>query len=339
MMGRGTGERILDYLRIGRAHTASMEMGFMPLAAYLGGVSPLLLPVLAVLGWIVHVNGFGMNSVTDFVYGFDAADPAKAHHPLPAGRLTVTQAWLFVMATHMAALAGFLLLSRSYYADAALAVYIVAGWWYNIYAKRHKVAGIVSIGVSFAALFLATSMIAGAWPSALTIMIAAYMGLYNSIGVMVAGDIKDLTTRSNEVNVMRMLGVRLSGDELTVTRAATAWAVALNMIAAALLTGIAAASRAPWFWVAAIAVLAAGSLAHYALTLMRPGPFRREWRLKVWGAGQAWSYVLLILAVIPLMWSWLPGAVVLFLVVPVIYFYAMNRIMWPRSGSGWAPGV
>jgi len=335
----GIGERILDYLRVGRAHTASMEMGFMPLAAYLGGVKLQLLPAFIILGWLVHVSGFGMNSVTDFMYGYDAVDPAKAHHPLSAGRLTTAQASLFITATQMASLAGFLLLSRSYPADAMLVVYIVAGWWYNIYAKRYKIAGIASIGISFTALFLATFMVAGAWPSILAIMAAAYMGLYNAYMVGVTGDLKDVGTKSNERNMMKILGVHLSGDELVVPRAATVWAIMLSMISASLLIGMAFASHAPWFWIATIAVLSVGSFTYYALTLMKPGPFRHEWRLKVMGAGQAWSYVLLILTVIHLMWGWLPIAVVLFLVVPVVYFYAMNRILWPRSGSGWAPSV
>jgi hypothetical protein len=336
MMAQNIGERILDYLRVGRAHTAASEMFGMALAAYLGGVRFPLLLAFVLLGWLVHVGGFGMNSLMDFMYGYDAADPAKAHHPLPAGRMRVSTAMLFVFASQLAAMMGFMMMSRSYPADLAFAAYVAAGWWYNVYAKRHKLAAVLDLGVSYAALFLAAAMVRGAL-TPLIAMAALYTGVSTSFTIGVAGDVKDIDSGTDEVNILRDMGTRVEGGNFIPSRAAVAWALSLNLLRASFL--VAAAYIISRIWALPVAAMAYGSFIYYSLTLMRAGPFRHEWRLKVMGAGEAWAYVALVITVMPLMISWLPAAAALFLAAPVAYFYAMNRIMWPHTGSGWAPGV
>jgi hypothetical protein len=336
MMAQNIRERILDYLRLGRAHTAASEMFGLALAAYIGGVRLPLLLAFIPLGWVMHVGGFGMNSLMDFLYGYDAADPSKAHHPLPAGRMKLSSAIMFVLISQLASAVGFLLLSRSYVADLAAIVYLIAGMWYNVYAKRHKLAATLDLGISYMALALAIAMIHGMF-TPLIVMGALYLGVSTSFTIGVAGDVKDIDSGTDEVNILRNMGTRVEGGNFIPSRAAVAWALFLNLLRASFL--VAAAYIIRPIWSLPIAVMAYGSFIYYSLTLMRAGPFRHEWRLKVMGAGEAWAYVALVITVMPLMISWLPAAAALFLAAPVAYFYAMNRIMWPHTGSGWAPGV
>ncbi|MGC9084228.1 MAG: UbiA family prenyltransferase [Anaerolineae bacterium] len=324
-------------MQLSRMHTAPSEMFGLALAGYIGGMRLPQLLLLVLLGWMVHVAGFGMNSLVDYLHGYDAADPSKRHHPLPSGRLTVAQAMSFVFAMQLASVFYFMILSRSYIADAAFAAYVASGWIYNLTAKEHKVPAMFELGVSMGALFLAGAALLGILNPTI-ILASIYTGIVAVYQIGVDGDLKDLDARTPERNVLRDLGTYVD-DSGTMHTSRGGYALALSVSAAkAVAFALVAATISP-IWGIAMGAMGAITFTYFALAMMRPGPFDHARRLKIIGLCEVWSYVALVIALFPLMLSWAPIAVALYLVAPVAYYYAMNRIMWPETGSGWAPGV
>ena len=127
----------------------------------------------------------------------------------------------------------------------------------------------------------------------------------------------------------------VSGDSLFTSR--RTWALAFGLSAMkAVAIGAVAYLLLGWWWGIAVAVVSYVAFSLYTVALLRPGPFDRARRVKLMGIGEAGSYLLLVLALVPVLWPWLWVA---FIILPVLWYVSMNRVLWSGSGSAWAPGV
>jgi 4-hydroxybenzoate polyprenyltransferase len=330
---------VTDYLRIGRAQTAAVEGAGFPLAAWVGGAPLWSLPVFAFIGVLAHLGGFGQNGITDLE--FDRLDPSKADHPLVTGRVKRSKAVMFVAACQVVALLTFISLlevarpSSGWLLPLALmGGYILLGTVYNVWGKRNKPLAVLEISGAFALAFLAMATVWTGHISELVALVGAYAFAMVAFQIAIAGEEKELA-QANEKNLLRRLGMRVEGDWLVSDPDAILFATGLTFakVGALMAVGMAAGGLV-WTWVTLLVSLPV--LWVYQVILMHSGPFDRPKRLRIMGAGEALSYVVLVLALGPLLWPWLW---VLFIVLPVGWFVGLNRVLWPSSGSVFAPGV
>ncbi|MBF6555518.1 MAG: UbiA family prenyltransferase [Acidimicrobiales bacterium] len=353
-----------DALRLFRAQTAAVEGAGFPLAAWVGGAPLWTLPVFALLGVLCHFAGFGENSLTDIAY--DRLDPAKADHPVVAGRVSLRSGWTLVAALQIAGIVLMISLvgvSRAWVALAPFAGYILLGHAYNFLGKRNKPLAVLEISGAFALAFLASALAWGRAPGVLVWAVVVYAFAMTAFQIAVAGETKELA-QANEGNILRRLGARIEppvpvlagllkaaregGAVVTVTESGAGltadWlfpGVRASLFAYGLAGGKAlalgvvawAVAGPPWGIVVGWASYIVFSF--YALHLLRPGPFDRPRRVRIMGLGEATSYLLLVLALVPALWPWLWVA---FIVLPVLWFTVLNRALW-STGSAWAPGV
>jgi len=355
----------LDYLRVGRAQTAAVEGAGFPLAAWIGGAPLWALPLFALLGILAHLGGFGENGISDLAY--DRQDPSKLEHPLVSGRLSFSSGLAFVYGCQAAGVALFIALEFASPAPKSLLLlpvlaflgYILLGHVYNFLGKVWKPGAVLEISGAFALAFLACGSLWTGGADTTVWLVTAYAFVFVGYQIGLAGEIKELG-QMNESNLLRRLGSRVGPGLLGAASPSLAGVVAggatvIGNRAPFLLTG-----RGTW-WLAhfltiakvgtltAIAYLVGGevwarvvffgsfvSLGIYEVVLLSPGPFDRPRRLKVMGLGEAGSYLLLVLALAPSLWMWLLPA---FLLLPVAWFAILNRVLWSRTGSVWAPGV
>ncbi|MEM0011097.1 MAG: UbiA family prenyltransferase [Candidatus Bathyarchaeia archaeon] len=330
-------DRIADYARLGRMHTAPSEMFGLPLAAYLGGVPPVYLIFFVVLGLMVHTAGFGMNSLVDYLYGYDRADPSKAHHPLVTGRISVLQASVFIFGLQLASVFYFIALTHVWFAVVSFAVYVFFGWCYNLLAKRNKWAAMAYLGISMGALFFAAASVKGLVTS--TIVAAS---LYTCFVVVfqigICGDLKDLAAGTHEVNVLQQLGTHVEGGMMVTSQAGYLLAFVLSAFKTAFI-GYFAYTIDP-LWAVPVTIISGMFFFFFSYREMEGNrPYDHAYRLRLIGFGEVMAYIFLIVAAFPLMLTWAPYAFILFFVAPVLFYFFMNRMIWPESGSGWAPGV
>ena len=344
-----------------------MEGAGFPLAAWIGGAPEWSLPLFALLGLLAHLGGFGENGLTDLEY--DRLDPSKADHPLVSGRVRFGTALAFVYGCQAGGVLVFVLLSghlgTSAWHPTLLSVgsflgYIVLGHVYNLYGKSWKPGAVLEISAAFSLAFLAAGSVWTGSATPLVWLVSLYAFAFVAFQIAVAGELKEIE-RPNERNLLRRLGSRVGAGPLGATSPAWSRVAEQNpggvtgdttpfLIPStgtlALGFGLSAAKAAAlgalaWdlagaLWGAVVGVASLCLFGLYTAVLLRPGPFNRGARLRAMGIGEAGSYLLLVVALGPALWPWLVGA---FIIIPVLFFGAMNRRLWRRTGSAWAPGV
>jgi 4-hydroxybenzoate polyprenyltransferase len=329
----------LDFLRIARAQTAAVEGAGFPLAAYLGGAPVWSLPLFALFGILAHFGGFGENSVSDIE--FDRVDPNKRDHPVVSGRIAVRNAMLFVYACQVL---GILLFAAVLEARghlllvpiAAFAGYVVLGHAYNFLGKRWKPGAVLEISGAFALAFLACGT---AWTGRLSEpvgLVGAFAFAWVAYQIAALGEGKEIAVRS-EKNLLRQLGMETSADgtELRSSHAAFAFTGALTWVKIGVL-GVIAWQFGSWRWFVPVVIVSMLFLRSMNDLAFLPGRWDRTRFLRLAGICEAGGYLLLVLAVAPRLGAPL---VVVFVALPVLWFVGLNRLLWSRTGSAWAPGV
>lgn len=328
---------LADYLRIARAQTAAVEGAGFPLAAWIGGAPLWTLPLFAVLGILCHFAGFGENSLSDLA--FDRLDPSKADHPVVAGRVSAGAGWAFVIALQLIAAELMVVIvwrTGAWVALAPFAGYVLLGHAYNFLGKRNKPLAVLEISGAFALAFLAMATAWGRSPGGLVWAVVAYAFVMTAFQIAIAGEVKELG-QANERNLLRRIGTRVESGRLTGGWPPYGFLLATALsLAKAVALGVVAYAVAGLGW--GIVVYAASWIGFmaYTLLLLYPDAFDRPRRLRIMGLGEAASYLFLVTALLPALapWLWVP-----FVVLPVLWFGALNRALWARTGSAWAPGV
>lgn len=157
-----TARRAVDYLRLFRAQTAPATILLILVPFLHGGASLTQALIVGLYAVVVHWISFGMNSLHDYVGGWDKADPSKAHHPLCAGRITVEDAikvihWSLPLVTSWGALMTVWLSPSPVWSLVGLWTWYAWGMSYNLGLSKVSLLGFLPISVCF------TGMAAWAW--------------------------------------------------------------------------------------------------------------------------------------------------------------------------------
>ncbi len=338
------GEHVKDVARLGRLQTAVLEMLGFAIAGILGGFPVAWIPILVVFGLVAHLAGFGMNSVSDYLAGYDARDPAKADHPLVAGRMSVREArsWVVVwvsLGILMEAAILHVTSSRSvsiWMPALAFAAYLGLGTLYNVSGKGHKAVKVLEISAAYALGFLAVGTAWAGTSTGLVDLVALYIFLYGAYDIAIAGELKDIG-QAHEDNLLRRLGADVDPGTLWFSLSRKARIVAA-VLASGKILAVAALAYAVGgtFWAGLITLPTLGVLVVYDRQILQPGAYDRPRRLRTMGLGEAVSYLLAVLALAPILGV---AGTAIFTVLPVVWFLSVNRWLWPSTGSSWAPGV
>ena len=335
------------YLRLARAQTAAVEGAGFPLAAWIGGAPLWALPLFALLGILCHFGGFGENGITDLSY--DRADPSKATHPLVTGALPRPRAMAFVLGCQMGGLVlfygvfGWLGHAGDSLPFLAFLSYVVLGHVYNFLGKRWKPGAVMEISGAFALAFLACATAWTGRASVLVWAVMAYAGAMTAFQIAIAGELKELG-QANEKNLLRRLGARIArreaprgtAEELELDAGPRVWTLSMGLTGLKLATLIVIAFLAVWWWGVFTAGVAGVALTVYTAALLAKRTWDRPKLMRLMGLGEAGSYLLLVLALVPRLGVELAVG---FLVLPVVWYTGMNRALWVGTGSSWAPGV
>lgn len=186
---------IKEYLQLTRAHTLPLETVPAAVGALLATGGNVTYAVLAwtLFGACYHLAGYGMNSLTDWLEGYDVNDPNKQHHPLNTGAITGRQAYIVCIVLFLLTLIVALYLSSSVASYVAVAIMVVSGVSYNVIGKRIKYFKFVPISIAHSMVFALPFISLGGNIHSIYFIFAyltVFMWVAFQIGI--SGEVKDL---------------------------------------------------------------------------------------------------------------------------------------------------
>lgn len=198
------------WLRVFRAQTAPATVYAITLPYIIAGGDYNYIPLLVLIGTIIHFASFGHNSVMD--YWWDLNDPNKKHHPLESGIISLDKAHvvvhsLMVVSAILSIILTLFISPAPSIALSMLLLYVIFGHAYN--DGLDKVTSLsfipISLCFTFAGLwgwFLATREV-----NTTTFLIAlwAFLTILYQIGW--EGNLKDIFNPSETKNMLKRLGV------------------------------------------------------------------------------------------------------------------------------------
>jgi hypothetical protein len=219
--------------------------------------------------------------------------------------------------------------------------YIALGHAYNFLGKRWKVGAVLEISGAFALAFEACGTSWTGHVNALIWGVTLYAGLMVAFQIGIAGELKELG-QLGERNLLRKLGAAIipkptwgGGPYFHAPR--PVWALSWVLTTGkALALGIVGDLAFGPFWGVGAFTLGFAVLTLYQYRLLHSGGWDRSSKLHVMGMGEATSYLLLVVAVGPVLGIAVGAA---FAILPVLWYVAMNRALWMGTASSWAPGV
>lgn len=329
--------KIRGWLQFFRIHTASAELGGLGIAAYLAGVRGFGLVPIMLFAILWHATGFGENSLLDWVHGYDRNDPSKAHHPLNTGTIRQAEAKDVVITMHILGIVFFIGMMLLYHTRAAaaslllFALAILFGNIYNFYGKRNKWAAAVEISLTFSLLTAAVFFMANGAFGPLPLLLFLYAFFYVFFQIAQMGEAKELG-QMNERNLLRRMGSYVDADGVYhISAGNNTFMWALTFIKGGLLIAAVSLVYASQTAFAVMVLLIALVLVGYSFGFQHITT--RKEALKVMGAGEALSYVILVPAIISVaQWPY----VLLLILLPMGWFVLLNKATW---GTILAPQV
>jgi len=309
-----------NYLRLFRAQTAPATILLILVPFLQGGGSPLQALVLGVYALLAHWLSFGMNSLQDWVGGWDKRDGSKAHHPLSTGEIKVEDAvrvihWglpgIMVYGTFLT-----LWLSPSpLWALIALFTWYTWGMAYNLGLSKVSALGFLPISICFTAMAAWSWLLSHPELGFIGVLWLGYVFFTILFQISYSGFVKELELRERS-NILVRMGARLEGGRFHPGGAwLYGWAVKLlNLLFGLLLLSWTSIG----FW-------SLGAVAVYLLyQLTRPRAYDRARELSMMSLEEiATIYIPLFLLQ--------PFQAVLLGGLGVVYFYGMNRWLWEAS--------
>lgn len=325
---------LLDWLRLGRPHTASLTIpgALLGVAAAGGGPWHVWLGVALWALWF-HYVGFLMNGLADLEH--DRRDPSKAHFPLVTGVISVRAAdRVFVWGTALGLAAAGLIGGRW---EALLPAFFATafGIAYNLRSKRTLVAPFY-ISMAFAFIPLYGYLAAGgAFPvaSPLAWLLFAYGFCMTFFQIAVSGYLKELP-QVDQPNLLRRTGWDVLPVQLEpfytslFLKPGNPWPY-LARVPCLVLAPVIAVLLLGGFWPsvalsAALSLLGIGIVSVTA-TELRAGRFDRPRRVRLMAVNEILAYWFLVVAMAPLL-----GVLgtLAFVVLPLAWFVAWNKLLW-----------
>jgi len=308
-------ERLVDYLRLGRIHTAPATV-ILLLSSYAAGGGSLFSPLGAMLllyGILLHWTAFGHNVVMD--YWWDLSDPGKSHHPLTAGRIKLNDAVNLVLSLLGACLViGLLFAWGDWLATFWFAVFAVSGFLYNNWLSKTTIWGWIPITSCFTGLGVYAMSLAGN----INIAYALYIMFTIWFQIGWSGYLKEIRVES-QANMLRKLGARVEGGRFRASKAARAWGVGIKT--ANIAVGCYLVSLLP-FPMQFIPAILLGVMAAMLVLLVEDRDWDRERELRNMSVMEIATIYAGMFAVMPIHEA---AALAAF---GAAWFTGMNRLLW-----------
>lgn len=205
------------YLQLTRAHTAPLEAipALMGAALAVGSLWSVDVAAWGIVGVLYHLAGYGHNSLSDWVAGYDKDDPHKQHHPLNTGAISEAEArWVINLLMAAAIIITLYLTFGNAGAVISMFTAIAFGLAYNIIGKATQLK-FVFISVAHTMMFVIPFLALGGSAFRPEFLLGAlFVFLWVAFQISVSGEIKDIV--QDESNFLRKLGVDFFGNLDTV---------------------------------------------------------------------------------------------------------------------------
>jgi len=147
-----------DWLRLFRAQTAPATI-LLIMVPYLTNRTLFSFETLVIglFALLVHWISFGHNSLMDTAMGYDRSDPSKSHHPLVAGRISITAAhnvihWGLCGLSVFAILISLYFSPNPIFAVISIFLWFVFGYAYNSGLSKESLLSFLPISICFTAM-------------------------------------------------------------------------------------------------------------------------------------------------------------------------------------------
>lgn len=333
--------KIVEYLKLTRAHTLPLETVPAICGAAVAGASPEEIVIWGFFGAFYHLGGYGMNSVVDWVKGYDKEDENKQHHPLNSGTLDVRVSGfsVLVLISSAVGIAASMVVNKGSVIPAViLAVGFGCAVAYNQIGKETHLKFLL-ISVAHTTVFVLPYTIYRGVDS-VVVLAGLTMFLWVSYQIGVSGEIKDITT--DEANVMKALGMRVEDKNGTYyisneSSLAGTFSRGLRYLITVPVVGTffyLGGGDEPLALVIMLSILVISfSTLVYNHTIIQTGMYQRQRRLLAMSKVEALTLVLFVLSLYPSLGITLSVALI---GGSVAWVYALSRIMW---GSKLTPKV
>lgn len=278
----------------------------------------------ALFGLLFHAFGFLQNNLFD--YELDKKDPSKAHHPMITGEIKYLDAARLDVVLAVGMILYLLALTwGNWYSQLLFLPCFILATVYNLLCKK-SLLGPLYITVSFTILVFVPFVNYTRTVTPLMWLLGALTAFLMLFQISVSGYLKDMK-QTDEVNLLRAMGSKLEGENLKLSLQAVAYAEALAWIKAfILLAMIVVAGTATWAYLGALAV--SMGFIWLSVKLVSPGPFEHDRRVKQMAIVEVLSYFSLVFALEGVI-GWMGVAALI--VLPMLWFVALNRVMWQTA--------
>jgi len=319
---------VRDWLRLFRAQTAPATI-LLILVPYLTNAPMFSWETLVVglFALCAHWISFGHNSLMDTAMGYDKADPSKGHHPLVAGRISMTAAhnvihWGLCGLAVLAIVISLKISPNPTIALVSIFLWTVFGYAYNSGLSKESLLGFLPISACFTAM--------GAWAwflshkslDKLGWLLLSYFFMTILFQISYSGHLKELELKERS-NILVKMGARVEKGKFHPGYAGIYGlkikSINVPVVGALILTTNLDFARA--VWLGFMVVLVSVSLTK----LILPRQYVRAKELR----NMSIVEILTIYTPIPLVLPWLEAS--LLMLFGVLYFLAANRLLWGTS--------
>jgi len=320
--------KVRDWLQLFRAQTAPATI-LLILVPYLTNASLFSWKTLAIglFSLLAHWISFGHNSLMDTAMGYDKADSSKSHHPLVAGRISMTAAHNVIHwgLCGLAVLAIFISLKISPNPTIALVsifLWAIFGYAYNSGLSKESLLGFLPISVCFTAMgawgwFLSHKSLDGfGW------LLLGYFFTTILFQISWSGHLKELELKERS-NILVKMGAKVERGYFE-PGYASIYGGTLKFINVPILGSLILGENFTLdrlVWLSLIVILTC----RWTSKLI----FRREYIRPKELRNMSIMEIFTIYAPIPLVLPWLEASVLM--LFGVLYFLAANRLLWGTS--------
>lgn len=291
---------------------------------------------LIFLGWLIHTQSFGDNSLIDFLTGWDKADPHKKHFPLAEGTISPRTATNLIqpgifLTTLLAIILTFWSGGDHTLALLSLVIFITAGNWYNKNFSKTSIFAFFPISLCWTSLGLWAFFLASPVLTEIGVLMAAYVFALMWFENGWEGCCKEMETK--EVNMLKKLGAELGGFFVSKKQGGSlyfspglsryyGWIIKLMMLGIGLILLLNhSLSAIP----AVLYLLFAPLAAYFCNEITKHQRWDRNRMLRNFAVEEILSIYLLPCILLPVI-GYLEGFILM--AFGILYFVALNRINW-----------
>jgi len=317
--------RIHEWFQLFRAQTAPATI-LLILVPYLTNTTMFSFGTLAIglFALFVHWISFGHNSLMDTAMGYDLRDPAKSHHPLVAGRISMSAAhnvihWGLCVSAVLAILISLVFSTNSTLALISIFLWFVFGYAYNSGLSKECLLSFLPISICFTAM--------GAWGwflshnslDRLGWLLLAYFFVTILFQISCSGHLKELELKERS-NILVKMGARVEKGKFF-PGYSFAYGLVVKLINIPVLGSLILYenldfSRASWLGV--MVVITSVVLVY----LICPRRYDRPRELQKMSIME----ILTIYTPIPLVLPWIEACILM--LFGLAYFVLVNKVLW-----------